>query len=74
MQIVAIQETKLTAPYQRLNYFRNLFHTARTLNGGGVMLLVHKDIPHMPLAELDNDIESVWSKHFANKTTHFVAI
>ena len=45
----------------------------RTLNGGGVMLLVHKDIPHMPLAELDNDSKSVWVKPFANKTTRFVA-
>ena len=45
----------------------------RTLNGGGVMLLVHKDIPHMPLTELDNDSESVWVKLFVNKKTHFVA-
>ena len=41
--------------------------------GGGVMLLVHKDIPHMPLTELDNDSESVWVKLFVNKKTHFVA-
>ena len=38
-----------------------------------VMLLVHKDIPHMPLTELDNDSESVWVKLFVNKKTHFVA-
>ena len=44
-----------------------------TLHGGGVMLLVHKDIPHMPLTELDNDSESVWVKLFVNKKTHFVA-
>ena len=37
------------------------------------MLLVHKDIPHMPLTELDTDSESVWVKLFANETTHFVA-
>ena len=37
------------------------------------MLLVHKDIPHMPLTELDNDSESVWVKLFVNKKTHFVA-
>ena len=42
-----------------------------TQDGGGVMLLVHKDIPHMPL--LDNDSESVWVKLFVNKKTHFVA-
>ena len=42
-------------------------------NGGGVMLLVHKDISHMPITELENDSESIWVKVFANKTSHFVA-
>ena len=37
------------------------------------MLLVHKDISHMPITELENDSESVWMKVFANKTSHFVA-
>ena len=37
------------------------------------MLLVHKDISHMPITELENDSESVWVKVFANKTSHFVA-
>ena len=37
------------------------------------VLLVHKDIPHMPLTELDNGSESVWVKLFVNKKTHFVA-
>ena len=37
------------------------------------MLLVHKDIPHMPLTELINDSESLWIKRFVNKKTHFVA-
>ena len=50
-----------------------MYRKDRTLNGGGVMLLVHKDIPHMPLTELDNDSESVWVKLFVNKKTHFVA-
>ena len=49
-----------------------MYRKDRTLNGGGVMLLVHKDIPHMPLTELDNDSESVWVKLFVNKKTHFV--
>ena len=39
----------------------------------GVMLLVHKDISHMPITELENDSESIWVKVFANKTSHFVA-
>ena len=37
------------------------------------MLLVHKDVQHMPLIELENDSESVWAKKFANKTSHYVA-
>ena len=37
------------------------------------MLLIHKDIPHMPLLELENDSESVWVQVFANKTSHCVA-
>ena len=40
---------------------------------GGVMLLIHKDISHMPITELENDSESVWVKVFTNKTSHFVA-
>ena len=31
------------------------------------MLLVHKDISHMPITELENDSESIWVKVFANK-------
>ena len=45
----------------------------RHIHGGGVMLLVHKNISHMPITELENDSESVWVKVFANKTSHFVA-
>ena len=37
------------------------------------MLLVHKDISHMPIMELENNSESVWVKVFANKTSHYVA-
>ena len=43
------------------------------LDGARVMLLIHKDISHMPITELENDSESVWVKVFANKTSHFVA-
>ena len=35
------------------------------------MLLVHKDISHMPITELENNSESVWIKVFANKTSHY---
>ena len=37
------------------------------------MLLIQKDISHIPITELENDSESVWVKVFANKTSHFVA-
>ena len=43
----------------------------RNSKGGGVMLLIHKDISHMPITELNS--ESVWVKVFANNTSHFVA-
>ena len=38
-----------------------------------MMFLVHKDISHMPIMELENNSESVWVKVFANKTSHYVA-
>ena len=77
-KILAIQETKidnsiLTSELFPESFPYNVYRKDRTLNGGGVMLLVHKDIPHMPLTELDNDSESVWVKLFVNKKTHFVA-
>ena len=73
-QIVAIQETKidksiLTSELFPESFPYSVYRKDRTLNGGGVMLLVHKDIPHMPLTELDNDSESVWVKLFVNKKT-----
>ena len=77
-QILAIQETKIDSSILTSELFPesfpySVYRKDRTLNGGGVMLLVHKDIPHMPLTELDNDSESVWVKLFVNKKTHFVA-
>ena len=73
-QIVAIQETKIdsselfpeTCPYSVYRKDRN------SEGGGGVMLLIHKDISHMPITELENNSESVWVKVFANKTSNFV--
>ena len=37
------------------------------------MLLVHKDISHIPITELENDSETIWVKVFSNKNSHFVA-
>ena len=78
LRLWQFKRQKLTAPYLPQNCFRNLVHTMCTekiehLDGGGVMLLIHKDISHMPITELENDSESVWVKVFANKTSHFVA-
>ena len=77
LQIVAIQETKIDSSISTAELFPesclyNVYRKDRTLNGGGVMLLIHKDISHMPITELENDSESVWVKVFANKTSHFV--
>ena len=76
--VVAIQETKIDSSIATSELFPetcqyNVFRKDRNLHGGGVMLLIHKDIPHMPLTELENDSESVWAKIFANKTSHYVA-
>ena len=77
-QIVAIQETKIDSSISTSELFPescpyNVYRKDRTLDGGGVMLLIHKDISHMPITDLENDSESVWVKVFANKTSHFVA-
>ena len=70
--VVAIQETKIdssvttselfpeTCPYSEYRKDRNIH--------GWVMLLVHKDISHMPITELENHSESIWVKVFTNKT------
>ena len=75
---MAIQETKIDSSISTSELFPescpyNGYRKDRTLDGGGVMLLIHKDISHMPITELENDSESVWVKVFANKTSHFVA-
>ena len=76
-QIVAIQETKIDSSISTSELFPetcpyNVYRKDRNSKGGGVMLLIHKDISHMPITELENDSESVWVKVFTNKTSHFV--
>ena len=79
--VVAIRETKIDSSVATSELFsRNMSvqciqkgQKPSWYDGGGVMLLIHKDIPHMPLSELENDSESVWAKIFANKTSHYVA-
>ena len=75
---MAIQETRIDSSISTSELFPescpyNVYRKDRTLDGGGVMLLIHKDISHMPITELENDSESVWVKVFANKISHFVA-
>ena len=77
---MAIQETKIDNSISTSVLFPescpyDVYRKDRTLDGGGVMLhvLIHKDISHMPITELENDLESIWVKVFANKTSHFVA-
>ena len=76
--IVAIQETKIDGSISTSELFPdscpyNANRKDRNLHGGGVMLLIHKEIPHMPLLELGNCSESMWAKVFANKTSHYIA-
>ena len=76
--IAAIQETKIDSSIATSELFPEscpykLYREDRNLHGGGVMLLVHKDISHMPITELEDNSESVWVKAFANKTSHYVA-
>ena len=76
--IMAVQETKIDSSIATSELFPetcpfNIFRKDRNLHGGGVMLLIHKELPHMPLSELEKDSESVWVKVFANKTSHYVA-
>ena len=77
-QIVAIQETKIDSSISTSELFPkpcpyNVYRKDRSQDGGGVMLLIHKDISHMAITELENDSESVWVNVFANKTSNSVA-
>ena len=76
--VVAIQETKIDSSIATSELFPetcpySIYRKDRNIHGGGVMLLVHKDISHMPITKLENDSESIWVKVFANETSHFVA-
>ena len=75
---MAIQETKIDETISSVELFPdscpyNVYRKDRNLHGGGVMLLINKELPHMPLKELENDLESVWVKIFANGTSHYIA-
>ena len=74
---MTIQETKIevisssellseSCPY-------NVYRKESRLHGVSVMLLINKELPHMPLKELENNSESVCVKGFANRTSHYIA-
>ena len=53
-QTVAIQETKIDSSISTSELFPetcpyNVYRKDRNSKGGGVMLLIHKDISHMPI-------------------------
>ena len=76
--VVAIHETKIDSSIATSELFPetcpySVYRKGRNIHGDGVMLLVHKDISHMPITELENDSESIWVEMFANKISCFVA-
>ena len=55
--VVAIQETQIDSSIATSELFPetcpyNVYRKDKIIHGGGVMLLVHKDILHMPITEL----------------------
>ena len=59
--IVAIQVTKIDSSIATSELFPescpyNVYREDRNIHGGGVMLLVHKDISHMPIMELEKQL------------------
>ena len=62
--VVAIQETKISSSIATSEWFPetcpySVYRKDRNLHGCGIVLLVHKDIKHMPITELENNSESV---------------
>ena len=77
--VVAIQEIKIDSSIATSELFPetcpySVFRKGRNIHGGGVMLLVHKDISHMSITKPENDTESIWVKVVAHKTSHFVEV
>ena len=74
--IIAIQETKidrniLTSELLPDNFNYDVYRNDRTLNGGGVILLVNKTYNSMPLYNLENGSELVWAKIIFDGSPHF---
>jgi exonuclease III len=76
--IIAIQETKidrniLTSELFLDSFNYDVYRNDRTLNGGGVILLVNKTYNSMPLYNLENGSESVWAKIMFDGSPLFLA-
>ena len=41
----------------RISFSYNVYRKDRNLHDGDVMLLINKELPHMPVKELDNGLE-----------------
>lgn len=75
--IVALQETKIDQTVNTAELFPSgcgycVYRKDRSLNGGGVMLLVKENIDHMPMADLDNGSEAVWIRIKVKDTHHYI--
>ena len=58
--VVAIQETKIdstitTSELFPETYMYSVYRKDRNTHDGGVLLLIHRDISHMPLMKLENN-------------------
>ena len=74
--IIAIQETNidkyiLISELFPDNFNYDVYRNDRTLNGGGVILLVNKTYSSMPYYNLENGSESVWAKIMFDGSPHF---
>ena len=68
--VVAIQETKIDSIITISELFPepfvyNEYRKDRNTHSGGMMLLIHRDISHMPITDLENNSESVWVKKYS---------
>ena len=77
LHVVVIQETKIDSIITTSELFPetcmySVYRKDRNTHGGGVMPLIHRDISHMPVMELENNSESVWVIIFANQSSHYV--
>ena len=74
--IIAIEEIKidrniLTSELFPDNFKYDVYRNDRTLNGGGVILLVNKTYNSMPLYNLENGSESVWANIMFDGSPYF---